>query len=216
MDKTTFVCENGLFAFQVLPMGLVNSPAKYQRLIEQIMSGVQYETCLIYLDDIIVYSKTYEDHIQRLDEVFTRISNANLKFAPKKYHLFQQEVKFLGHKVSPQGVATCEDKVQAVKDWPIPTCVKELRAFVGLASYYRKFIQSFSSIAAPLNKLTEKGIIFRCSGECQKAFDTLKSGLVSAPILGYPKSYDTIYLDCDASSVGIGAMLSQLQIDKNV
>ena len=116
-------------------MGLVNSPATYQRLIEQIMSGVQYETCLIYLDDIIVYSKTFEDHIQRLDEVLTRISNANLKFAPKKCHLFQQEFKFLGHKVSPQGVATCNDKVQAVKDWPISTCVKELRAFVGLASY---------------------------------------------------------------------------------
>ena len=89
--------------------------------------------------------------------------------------------------------------------------MKNLRAFVGLASYYRKFIQSFSSIAAPLNKLTKKGVIFQLSVECQKAFDTLKSGLVSAPVWGYPNSYDTIYIDCDAFSVGTGAVLSQLQ-----
>ena len=91
---SAFVCEKGLFTFQLLPMGLVNSPATYQRLIEQIMSGVQYETCLIYLDDIIVYSKTFEDHIQRLDEVLTRISNANLKFASKKCYLFSKKLNF--------------------------------------------------------------------------------------------------------------------------
>ena len=120
MGKTAFVCQKTFFAFQVLPLGLVNSPATYQSSIELIMSGIQYENCLIYLDDLIVYSKTFRDHIQRLDEVFTRISNANLKFALTKYPLFEQEVKFLGHKVSPQEIVTREDKVQAVKDWPIP------------------------------------------------------------------------------------------------
>ena len=211
MSKTAFVCEKGLFAFKVLPMGLINSGATYQRTIEQIMAPIQYETCLIYLDDIIVYSKTFEEHIQRLDEVFTRIGRANLRFSPKKCFVTQREVTFLGHRVSPLGVAMCEDKVQAVQNWPIPTCVKDLRAFLGLASYYRKFIQSFSSIAAPLKKLTEKGVNFRWSGDCQKAFDTLKSALVSAPILGYINSHDVLYLDCDASSFGIGAVLSQLQ-----
>ena len=210
-DKTAFICHKGLFEFKVLPMGLINSPATYQRILETIMAGKQYETCLIYLDDLIVYSKTFDEHLQRLDEVFERISFANLKFSPKKCFLFSRETKFLGHRVSANGVSTCDDKVVAVKEWPIPTCVKDLRAFLGLASYYRRFIKSFSTIAAPLNKLTEKGVNFRWSSECQTAFDSLKSALVSAPILGYPNSHDTLYLDCDASSVGIGAVLSQVQ-----
>ena len=213
-DKTAFVCEKGLFAFRVLPMGLVNSAATYQRTLEQIMSELQHETCLIYLDDIIVYSKTFQEHIQRLDEVLTRLGNASLKLSPKKCHILQQDVTFLGHRVSSQGVATCDDKVEAVKNWPIPSCVKDLRAFLGLASYYRKFIQSFSTIAAPLNKLTEKGTNFRWSVECQTAFDTLKSVLVSAPILGYINTHDPLYLDCDCSSFAAGAVLSQLQDGK--
>ena len=157
------------------------------------------------MDDIIVYSKTFEDHIQRLDEVFTRISHSN--FSPKKCFMMQEKVPFLGHRVYPLGVAKSEDKFQAVQNWLIPTCVNDLRASLGLASYYRKFIQSFSSVTAPLNKLTEKG----WSGDGQKAFDTLKSALVSAPILGNINMHDFLYLDCDASSFGIGAVLSQLQ-----
>ena len=130
-------------------MGLINSGATYQIIIEQIMAGVQHETCLIYLDNVIVYSKTFDDDIQRLDEVFTRMSGASLKFSPAKCNLTQQEVTFLGHPVSTLGVATCKDKVQAVQNLPLPT-------FLGLASYYRKFIQSFSSITDPLNKLPKK------------------------------------------------------------
>ena len=210
-NKIAFICHKGLYEFKVLPMGLINSPATYQRILETIMAGKQYERCLIYLDDLIVYSKTFDEHLQRLDEVFERISFANLKFSPKKCFLFSRETKFLGHRVSANGVSTCDDKVVAVKEWPIPTCVKDLRAFLDLASYYRRFIKSFSTIAAPLNKLTEKGVNFRWSSECQTAFDSLKSALVSAPILGYPNSHDTLYLDCDASSVGIGAVLSQVQ-----
>ncbi|MCW4335043.1 MAG: RNase H-like domain-containing protein [Candidatus Thiodiazotropha endolucinida] len=211
MDKTAFVCSKGLFAFRVMPMGLVNSPATYQRLMEHIMSGLQYEKCLIYLDDCIVYSKTFDEHITRLDEVFTRINKANLKFTPKKCHIFKDEVKFLGHIVSQKGIATCEEKVTAVKEWPVPTCLKEVRSFLGLASYYRRYIQSFSTISAPLNKLSQKGETFLWTSECQNAFEKLKEALVSAPILGYPNIDDQFFLDCDASSVGIGAVLSQFQ-----
>lgn len=211
IDKTAFVCSKGLFAFKVLAMGLVNSPATYQRLMEQIMSGLQYETCLIYLDDCIVYSQTFEEHIERLDEVLSRMSKANLKFTPKKCHLFKQEVKFLGHVVSEKGIATCEDKVTAVKEWPLPTCVKDIKSFLGLASYYRRYIKSFSTISAPLNKLTQKGETFKWTPECQTAFDTLKEVLTCAPILGYPNIRDQYFIDCDASSVGIGAVLSQMQ-----
>lgn len=113
--------------------------------------------------------------------------------------------------MSSEGVATCEDKVQAVKEWVTPMCVKEIKSFVGLASYYQRYIKSFSTISAPLNKLTQKGVAFEWTKECQSAFDTLKDALVSAPILGYPNDKDQMFLDCDASSVAIGAVLSQHQ-----
>ena len=211
MDKTAFVCDKGLFAFRVLPMGLRNSPATYQRLMVHIMSPLLYETCLVYLDDCIVYSRTFEEHIQRLDEVLTRMGKSNLKCLPKKCHLFSQEVQFLGHRVSSEGVATCEDKVKAVKEWPVPRNIKELKSFLGLASYYRRFIKSFSTISAPLNKLTQKKQTFQWTAEAQDAFDILKDTLTKAPILGFPNTTDQYWLDCDASSFGISGVLSQIQ-----
>ena len=211
MDKTAFVCDKGLFAFRVLPMGLRNSPATYQRLMVHIMSPLLYETCLVYLDDCIVYSRTFEEHIQRLDEVLTRMGKSNLKCLPKKCQLFSQEVQFLGHRVSSEGVATCEDKVKAVKEWPVPRNIKELKSFLGLASYYRRFIKSFSTISAPLNKLTQKKQTFQWTAEAQDAFDILKDTLTKAPILGFPNTTDQYWLDCDASSFGISGVLSQIQ-----
>ncbi|MCG7879153.1 MAG: RNase H-like domain-containing protein [Candidatus Thiodiazotropha endolucinida] len=210
-DKTAFVCSKGLFNFKVLPMGLVNSPATYQRLMEHIMTGINFQTCLVYLDDCIIFSKSFNEHISRLDEVLTRISKANLKFRPDKCNLLRREVKFLGHVVSAEGVATCEDKIRAVKEWPIPSNVKELLSFLGLASYYRRFCKSFGTISAPLHKLTKKNQAFEWSPECQEAFDTLKELLTNAPILGYPNTHDQYFLDTDASSVAVGAVLSQVQ-----
>ena len=211
MDKTAFVCDKGLFAFRVLPMGLRNSPATYQRLMVHIMSLLLYETCLVYLDDCIVYSQTFEEHIQRLDEVLNRMGRSHLKCLPKKCHLFSQECQFLGHRISSEGVATCEEKVTAVKEWPVPRNVKELKSFLGLASYYRRFIKSFGTISAPLNKLTEKKQTFKWNPEAQDAFDTLKDTLTKAPILGFPNTTDQYLLDCDASSFAISGVLSQIQ-----
>ena len=211
MDKTAFACDKGLFAFRVLPMGLVNSPATYQRLMVHIMSPLINQTCLVYLDDCIVFSRTFEEHIERLDEVLSRMESANLKFLPKKCFLMRQEVKFLGHVVSAKGVATCEEKVKAVKEWPVPINVKELKSFLGLASYYRRFIKSFGTISAPLNKLTQKAQRFNWSSEAQDAFDTLKDALTRAPILGFPNNSDPFILDCNASSFAISGVLSQVQ-----
>ena len=175
------------------------------------MSPLLYETCLVYLDDCIVYSKTFEEHIERLDEVLTRIGKANFKFLPKKCHLFKQEVQFLGHTISSRGIATSEDKVGAVKEWPIPSCVKELKSFLGLASYYRRFLQSFGTISAPLNKVTQKDQTFHWNSEAQHAFDTVKDALTKAPVLGFPNTQDQYIFDCDASSVAVGRVLSQVQ-----
>ena len=148
--------------------------------------------------------------MEHLHEVFTRIGKANLKFTPKMSSS-QERSNILGHLVSAAGIATCEDKVGAVKEWPVPTCIKELKSFLRLASYYRRFIQSFSSISAPLNKLTQKHQDFIWNLDCQKAFDTLKESQIQAPILGFPNAQYQYFLDCDASSAAIGAVLSLLQ-----
>ncbi len=141
----------------------------------------------------------------RLREVFTRFRKANLKLKPSKCFLFQQAVNYLGHVVSEDG------KIEAVKHWPTPANVKEVRSFVGFASYYRRFIRSFADIARPLHRLTEKSRDFKWDSDCEKSFETLKRCLQEAPILAYPKPEGQYVLDTDASGDGIGAVLSQVQ-----
>lgn len=167
---------------------------------------------LLYLDDIIVYSKTFEEHLENLKVVFERLKNANLKLNPKKCSMLCTKVAFLGHEVSEQGIATDPAKVDTVKDWPKPTSVTEVRQFVGLASYYRKFIPNFATICKPLHKLTEKTSSFIWSDQCQNAFDNIKQLLTSAPVLSYPLLQGQPFIiDCDASNVGVGSVLSQVQ-----
>ncbi|MCG8077014.1 MAG: hypothetical protein JAY75_12315, partial [Candidatus Thiodiazotropha taylori] len=203
---------SGLWQFRVLPFGLINAPSVFERLMEKVFAGLTYKSLLIYLDDIIIFSKTFETHLNDLREVFERLKAANLKLSPEKSRFFCKEVTFLGHRVSSDGISTDPEKVQSIRDWPKPTNVKEVRSFVGLASYYRKFCPSFASICKPLHKLTEKNQPFVWNEEAQTAFDTLKNLLTSAPVLSYPSPTGTGWvLDCDASNVGIGAVLHQLQ-----
>lgn len=210
--KTAFCTSNGgLYEFTVMSMGLVSAPATFERLMERVLAGLHWKTCLIYLDDVIVFSNTFEDHVSRLDDVLACIGKAGLKVSPKKCSLFQEKVNFLGHVVSKQGISTDPTKVAAVKDWKTPSNVREVRSFLGLCSYYRKFVGGFADIARPLHHLTEAERPFVWSRECQQAFEMLKSKLTSAPILGYPVSQTPYTLDTDASGVGIGAVLSQIQ-----
>ena len=212
-DKSAFVCHSGLFQFRVLSLGLCNAPATFQRLMEFILAGLQWGTCLIYLDDIIVFSKDFDSHLARLDEILTRIADANLKISAKKCSLFRNQVKFLGHVVSDEGVATDLDKVKAILSWPTPKNVTELRSFVGTASYYRRFIKNFAQVAKPLHKLMEKSASYNWSAECQDSFQELKQALTVSPVLGYPSTEpgDAFILDTDACDYGIGAVLSQIQ-----
>lgn len=212
-EKTAFVTSSGLYEFKSMPFGLCNAGASFQRLLESVLSSCQWRTCLIYIDDIIIFSETFEEHQQRLQEVLSKISEAGLKISPKKCKLFQKKVKFLGHVVSEEGVSPDPEKIEAVKSWSTPTTVKELRSFLGLASYYRKFIKGFATIARPLNKLTEKDSLFKWSKECETAFKTLKTLLVTSPILAYPDVKKTFILDTDASGFGIGSVLSQVHED---
>ena len=143
-DKTAFVTRRGCFRYKVLPFGLTTAPSVFQRLMDLVLCGLTYDTCLVYLDDIIVYSTDFDTHVQRLQEVFDRRRGANLKLHVKKYRLFQRRVAFLGHVLSEAGIEVQEDKVAAVRDWTTPRNLSELRSFLGLCSYYRRFIPGFA------------------------------------------------------------------------
>ena len=209
--KTAFTTPYGLYQFRVMPFGLCNAPSTFQRLMELVLSGLCWETCLIYLDDVIVFGRDWDEHLQRLRQVLSRLQEAHLKLHPGKCQFFRKSVSFLGHIISQHGVKTDPLKIQVVSHWPAPTNATELRSFLGLASYYRRFIPKFAEIAAPLYRLQEKESRFSWAEPCQTAFDKLKQKLTSAPVLAFPTRDGIFVLDTDASDLAIGAVLSQLQ-----
>ena len=208
-EKTAFSTPYGLFQFRVMPFGLCNAPSTFQRLMELVLTGLHWSSCLVYIDDIIIFSSTVQEHFQQLLEVFERLRSAGLKVKPSKCHLFRRSVDYLGHIVSRQGVQTYPGKTESVTNWPSPNNVKELRQFLGLASYYRRFVKNFALIAAPLHRLTEKAKAWSWTLECEQAFNVLKEKLTTAPILAFPQFDLEFTVDCDASSEGLGAVLSQ-------
>jgi len=210
-DKTAFICPRGMYRYKTMPFGLCNAGATFQRLMDVVMSGLHLEVCLVYLDDIILFSSTVDEHLERLVRVLNRLRSAGLKLKPEKCSLFQKSVSFLGHIVSEHGIATDPAKTEAVANWPTPTTVKEVRSFLGLAGYYRRFVKNFAQIAGPLNALTRKGQAFTWTPEAQASFEGLKILLTSPPILAMPNDSDDIILDTDACDRSIGAILHQIQ-----
>ena len=152
-EKTAFYTTQGHFEFNVMPFGLTNAPAAFQRLMECILAGVSGEQCLTYLDDIIVFSTTFQEHVQRLDTVFSGLKAANLKLRPEKCHFAKQKVMYLGHVISSEGIHPDPGKVAAISNLSAPKDPRQLKHFLGLSNYYRKFIQSYAAIAEPLYKL---------------------------------------------------------------
>jgi len=209
--KTAFICPRGMYKFRTMPFGLCNAGATFQRLMDIVMSGLHLDICLVYLDDIVVFARTPEEHLERLRIVFDRLRKAGLKMKPEKCSFFQRSVSFLGHIVSDKGIETDPAKIQAVTEWPVPASVTEVRSFIGLASYYRRFVRDFAKIAAPLHALSQKDKKFSWSREAQESFDALKLALTSPPILAMPNDGGFFTLDTDASNETIGAVLSQQQ-----
>lgn len=215
-EKTAFTTQEGLFEFTVMPFGLCNAPATFQRLMENVLAGLARDKCIVYLDDILVMGRTFEEHLGNLREVFSHLSRAGLKLKPSKCKLLHKEVEFLGYVVSASGVAADTKKVSAVTDFPRPKDLKSLRTFLGLTSYYRRFVPRYSTIAQPLYTLTRKDEQFCWSEGCEEAFERLKSSLTRAPVLSYPRFDREFLLETDASGVGLGAVLSQCQDDKTI
>ena len=208
-EKTAFITHEGLFEFTKMSFGLCNAPATFQRLMDLILVGLQWKNCLVYLDDILVIGKTFDEHLNNLGLVFNRLRKAGLKLKPSKCFICRKQVTYLGHVVSPDGIATDPAKTEKVVNWPIPTCQREVQQFLGLVSYYRRFIKGFATIAKPLHHLTEKTTPFQWTVQCQKSFDDLKQCLTTAPVLAFPDFSKPFILDTDASDTGIGAVLSQ-------
>ena len=215
-EKTAFTTHEGLFEFKVMPFGLCNAPATFQRLMNVVLAGVQWSKCLVYLDDIIIVGRTFNEHLKNLGIVLQRLREANLRLKPNKCTLCRDEVLYLGHVVSRHGVATDPTKTDKVSKWPAPNSVKEVQQFLGLASYYRRFVRNFAVIAKPLYRLTERGRQFQWTKECSEAFAVLKHRLTTSPVLSYPDFAKPFILDTDASYDGIGAVLSQQHEGKEV
>jgi len=211
VEKTCFVTRKGVFAFKVLSYGLVDAPSTFQRLVDLAFAGLTWEVCLTYLDDVVVFGRGFKEHLERLELVFDRLRKANLKLKPTKCQLFQTGVKFLGSAVSEAGIEPDPEKVEAVASWPRPKNVTEVRAFVALASYYRRHIEHFADIARPLHALTRRDVRFYWAESQEDAFQELKRRLTTAPLLARPIDGGGYVLDTDASDSSLGICLQQWQ-----
>ena len=212
--KTAFITKYGQFEHVKLAFGLCNSPATFSRVIQLVLQGLSWRECLAYLDDVIVLGKDFDNHLENLTKVFDRFRHYNLKLKPKKYNLFQSEVKFLGKIVSAEGVKVNPGNVEIVKKWPIPRSKKDVESFLGFMNYHREHIPEYARTALPLHEIVKPKVPFVWKEKHQAAFEAMKSSLLQAVVLNYPNSHDIYILDTDASDNTIGAELSQLQDGK--
>jgi len=208
-DKTAFISHMGKYRYCTMPQGTRNSPVVFQSLMDRVLRGIQFKYVMVYIDDICIFSSTFEEHLNHIREVLTRIRKAKLKLHPKKCKFALREVHYLGHVLTPDGIKPNDDKISAILDCPVPTKVRQVRGFLGMAGYYRKFIPGFGIIARPLYHLTKKNEPFNWTTACQDAFDCLKQKLVSHEVLIFPRFKEKFYLCTDASNGAIGACLSQ-------
>ncbi|UYV63748.1 hypothetical protein LAZ67_2005487, partial [Cordylochernes scorpioides] len=210
-EKTAFVTPDGLYEFMVMPFGLCNAPATFERMMHNVLMGLKWNICLCYLDDIVVYSVTFEEHLERLSKVLSCLQQAGLTINPDKCLFGSTRIKILGHVVDKDGIQPDSEKVEAIKKFPVPKSVCDIQSYLGLCSYYRRFIKNFSKIAAPLQILLKKDQKFIWTQEQKDSFESLKKTLMQKPVLGHFKESAITKLHTDASSYGLGAVLVQIQ-----
>lgn len=209
IQKTAFSVENGHYEFLRMPFGLKNAPSTFQRVMDNVLREHIGVICLVYMDDIIVFSTSLTEHVDNLAKIFRTLQKHNLKVQLDKSEFLQKEVAFLGHIVTPEGVKPNPNKIEIIKNWPIPTNEKELRGFLGILGYYRKFIKDFAKIAKPLTNALRKGEEISHSKDFVNAFENCRNILTGSNILQYPDFSKQFILTTDASNFAIGAVLSQ-------
>lgn len=213
VPKTAFTVENGHYEFLRMSFGLKNAPATFQRTMDNILRGIP---CLVYVDDIIVFSVSLQEHLEKLRQVFQRLRDANFKIQLDKSEFLKREVAYLGHVITPNGVKPNPDKIKAVLKYPIPKSTKEIKGFLGLVGYYRKFIKDFAKITKPLTVCLKKGREIKHTPEFINAFQNCQQILTNDPILQYPDFSKPFILTTDASNVALGAILSQGSIGSDL
>ncbi|UYV73254.1 hypothetical protein LAZ67_10002363, partial [Cordylochernes scorpioides] len=213
-EKTAFITPDGLYEFKVMPFGLCNAPATFERMMDGLLKGLKWTICLCYLDDIVVFSDDFEEHLRRLQLVLGCLRKAGLCLNSGKCRFGAKTITVLGHEVSGDGICLDPEKIRAVRDFPRPKSLKEVRSFLGLSSYYRRFIPNYAHIAQPLNALLKKDSVFSWNIEERHAFEALKSALISEPVLGHFDHSSPTEIHTDARNYGIGAVLAQIQKGK--
>ena len=208
---TALKTQYGLFEFNVLPFGLTSAPSTFQRLMNHVLKPHEKDYVICYLDDVLIHSKTLEDHTRHLDSVLGLLAKNSLKLRLDKCDFAMSKIDYLGHTVSASGIQPSEKKIRAVKDWPVPTTVRDVQSFLGFCNFYRRYMKNYSVTANPLYNLTRKNVPFVWDANCQTAFHRLKLALTTAPVLMTPRTGPTatFVLSTDASNYGIGAVLLQ-------
>lgn len=210
-EKTAFVTPDGLYQFKVMPFGLCNAPATFERMMDTLLRSFKWSICLCYLDDVIVFAPTFKSHLERLSSILSVFREAGLQLNSSKCHFGHRQVTILGHLVDSSGIRPDPDKVRAVLDFPVPTCVKDVRSFVGLCSYFRRFVRNFAEVARPLTDLLKKDVPFEWGPDQGTAFSQLITLLTTPPILAHFDPSAPTEVRTDASGYGIGAVLAQRQ-----
>jgi hypothetical protein len=209
IEKTTFITQDGIYQYKRMCFGLCNAPSTYQRAMNTILAGLTWNECLVYIDDILVFAKSFDEMCARLKKVLTRIKEAKLTLKPEKCSLGLERVLYLGHEIDKHGITPDLDKVKAITKFPRPQNITDVRSFLGLSGYYRKFMKNYADIARPLHLLLKKNTKFIWDSSCDNAFVALKESLIKAPCLAhYDRNLPTI-LHCDSSGYGIGAVILQ-------
>lgn len=210
IEKTAFTVNNGHYEYLRMPFGLKNAPATFQKLMDHILRSHLYKICFVYMDDVVIFSRSLQEHIHHIKIIFEELRKANLKIQLDKSEFLCKQVAFLGHIITPEGIKPNPSKVEAVQKFPIPKTVKEIKRFLGLIGYYRKFIANFAKLTSPLSKCLRKGEKINIENpDYIEAFNICKELLQNAPVLIYPDFNKTFTLTTDASNVSIGSVLSQ-------